>query len=77
MSRTGDTDPVLLRVEKGNPTPEELAALATVLMACLPGRESATRSAPAGRGAWQARRPAWRGPTAWSPASRPWTHLIP
>jgi hypothetical protein len=51
----------LLRVTRGNPTPEELAALVTVLVAVSGSGEPA---APARRSAWSD--PSWRliGPGA-------------
>jgi hypothetical protein len=67
-------DPVrpVLRVVRGEPTPEELAALVTVLGARGAGgsRPPATRSAwsdPAGL----VRRPLTHGPGQWTRSSRP------
>jgi hypothetical protein len=63
----------VLRVVRGNPTPEELAAL-VVLAAASGGGE--TEPAPAKVGGWGDRRsllraPLLTGPGAWVAASRP------
>lgn len=64
----------VLRVERGNPTAEQLAALATVLVAASSSAEQST--APAPRTLWTARarfarpRPAV-GPDGWRSSALP------
>jgi hypothetical protein len=67
---------VSIRVTRGEPTPEELAALVTVLAARAAGGAVAPIAAPASRWAASARpRPgrlgAARGPAAWRAAALP------
>lgn len=63
----------LLTVSRGNPTPEEIAALVGVLAAWP--RPAHDRAAPAGVSAWWASglpgRGSWPGPGAWRSASLP------
>ena len=64
-----DTQP-LLRVVRGNPTPEELAALIAVIST----RGGAVEEPPAPRSLWAApvlRRPLSPGPGAWRASSLP------
>lgn len=63
----------VLRVARGEPTAEELAALVTVLGA----RSAATDTAPARRTAWNApsrlvRAPVRPGPGGWRASARPY-----
>ena len=70
-------DPVVISVLKGEPTPDELAALVIALLALAPERRAA-RDAPRSR--WRAsglRGQSWQGPAAWSAGKRPWTHRQP
>ncbi|HLL08908.1 MAG TPA: acyl-CoA carboxylase subunit epsilon [Nocardioidaceae bacterium] len=74
MTDVGDSQaPPLLRVVRGDPTPEELAALVTVLAArrSRPGRPAFRR-----RSTWPDRRRALRrplhaGPGGWLDSARP------
>jgi acyl-CoA carboxylase epsilon subunit len=52
---SGAAEPPTIRIESGNPTPEEIAALVTVLTALSGGGEPATRSH---RSAWSD--PSWQ-----------------
>jgi hypothetical protein len=66
-------DRPLLRIVKGEPTPEEIAAL-TVVVAALSSRRERRRPAPIG--AWAAysgthRRPLRHGAGGWQAAGRP------
>jgi hypothetical protein len=71
---TDDTQPLaLLRVVRGDPTDEELAALLAVLTAGTASREV---RANAGRSAWHhparlVRRPVTSGPGGWTASARP------
>ncbi|WP_431037056.1 acyl-CoA carboxylase epsilon subunit [Streptomyces sp. P6-2-1] len=56
MSEPVTVDPGLLRVEKGNAEPEELAALTAVLLA----RAAETAAAPTTRATTRTARAAWR-----------------
>jgi hypothetical protein len=63
-----------LRIVKGDPTPEELAALVAVLAGRGGGEEQSSEPIPVG--AWsdrsrQLRRPLRRGPGAWRASGRP------
>ena len=63
----------LLRVVRGEPTPEELAAL-TVVVAALSRRRPRRRTTPVGAWASNAdrvRRPLQVGPGGWRAAGRP------
>jgi hypothetical protein len=69
-----ETARVHLRIVKGDPTPEELAALVAVLAGRGGGEEPAPEPVPVG--AWsdrsrQLRRPLRRGPGAWRASGRP------
>ncbi|MCU1612689.1 MAG: Acyl-CoA carboxylase epsilon subunit [Frankiales bacterium] len=62
----------LISIVKGNPSPEELAALVAVLLARAgqtPAAADAYRTR--GRASWQ-QRPAWKSPAAWAAARRRW-----
>jgi hypothetical protein len=68
-------DPVL-RVVKGEPTPEELAALVIVVSARAASSASAPTSEPARAGDWAtywrtARRPLHPGPNRWRASAHP------
>jgi hypothetical protein len=67
----------VISVLKGEPTPDELAALVIALLARAPEQRAA---AVARRSRWQAsglRGRSWQGPAAWSAGKRPWTHRQP
>ena len=68
-------DKPVLRVVRGDATPEEIAALVTVLMAAASGSEGEQVAAPA-RSAWversrQMRAPLFPGPGAWRRSALP------
>lgn len=70
-----DTRPVL-RVIKGNPTDEELAALVTVLAARAQAVQAANAERPPRRSAWSdrvrtLRQPLPHGPGAWRASGLP------
>lgn len=74
MSGTGDAARPLLRVVRGEPTAEELAALTVVVAARSPHRP---RRHPAPVGAWASfadahRHPLTPGPGGWRAAGRLW-----
>jgi hypothetical protein len=69
------SEPVL-RVVKGEPSPEELAALVTVISARAAAAASAPTTEPAGAGNWAtywrtARRPLHPGPNRWRASAHP------
>jgi hypothetical protein len=79
MTRPGDTDqptsPPLLRVVRGDATPEEIAALTAVLLA-RPGDAEAPRPDRSVRNSWsdrsrQLRRPLFPAPGAWRRSALP------
>jgi hypothetical protein len=66
-------DPVVISVLKGEPTPDELAALVIALLARAPEQ----RAACVARSRWRAlglRGRSWQGPTTWSAGLRQWTY---
>jgi acyl-CoA carboxylase epsilon subunit len=68
-------EPPLLRIVKGDPTPEEVAALVTVVSAMAAGAAEAAANDRAPTSAWAAHhrklRPALRpGPGAWRTSAR-------
>jgi hypothetical protein len=68
-------DKPVLRVVRGDATPEEIAALIAVVMAAASGGESEQEVAPA-RSAWversrQLRAPLFPGPGAWRRSALP------
>lgn len=69
-------DPVMISVLKGQPTPDELAALVIVLLARAPEQ----RAACVARSRWRAsglRGRSWQAPATWSAGMRQWTHPRP
>jgi hypothetical protein len=67
-------DPVVISVRKGEPTPDELAALVIALLARVPEQRAAGGDR---RSRWHAsglRGRSWQAPAAWSAGMRPWTH---
>jgi hypothetical protein len=70
-------DPVVISVLKGEPTPDELAALVIALQARAPEQRAARI---ARRSRWHVsglRGRSWQAPAAWSAGMRPWTHRRP
>jgi hypothetical protein len=66
-------DPVVISVLKGEPTPDELAALVIVLLARAPEQ----RAACAGRSRWREsghRGRSWQAPATRSAGMRQWTY---
>ena len=60
----------LISIVKGNPSPEELAALVTVLLARAGQAPTPADASDArGRASWQ-QRPVWKSPAAWAAARR-------
>jgi Acyl-CoA carboxylase epsilon subunit len=70
-------DPVVISVVKGEPTPEELAALVTALMARAPEQPAARVPRPSRWRASGLRGRAWQAPAAWSSGARPWVRPLP
>jgi hypothetical protein len=72
----GDELPLLFRVESGDPTDEELAALVAVLAARQSAIAASAPHMPAVRSAWadparRLRRPHRHGPGAWRASALP------
>jgi hypothetical protein len=70
-------DPIVISVRKGEPTPDELAALVIALQARMPEQQAAC---VARRSRWHAsglRGRSWQAPAAWSAGVRPWIHRRP
>ena len=64
--RPGTSEPMVIRVLRGNPDAAELAALAAVLLAVsrsLPVRRPAQRKTP--RANWDRTGPRYRAPNSW------------
>jgi acyl-CoA carboxylase epsilon subunit len=73
VTEASSSTPPLLRVVRGEPTTEELAALTVVVAALSQGR---ARKRPTPIGAWASygdahRRPLRQGPGGWRAAGRP------
>ena len=74
-SQPEETPPPLLRIVKGDPTPEEIAALVTVVSAMAAGAAEAAAKEKAPRPEWSSHRRTLRttyqhGPGAWRGSAR-------
>jgi hypothetical protein len=65
-------DSALLCIVKGDPTPAEVAALVTVLLARAGQQRPPAGSHPTRWRASGVRSRSWDGPASWSPAMRRW-----
>jgi hypothetical protein len=67
----------VISVRKGEPTPDELAALVIALLLARAEQRAACVSHPSRWYTSGLRGRSWRAPAAWSAGMRPWTHGRP